>query len=178
VRAPGSTVLLVVGADRDTDGVIRGLDRLPNVRATSLRADDAPTLGELLPTAQTTYVVHDQDPLEHVASAWVEFFDDQASHGTLDLEIDQAIDALRRGDTLLPDYYLVLEPESIEGTWRHWWLGVLPHIAPSRVLPIRADVGAARQQLRRLPAGRPWPEPERWLRDLRFTLPDRVGLLS
>ena len=64
---------------------------------------------------------------------------------------------------------------SIEGTWRHWWLGALAHRAPSRVLPVEASGAALRARLRALPASRPWPDPG-WLRHLAFDIPDRVGL--
>ena len=75
----------------------------------------------------------------------------------------------------MPDYYVVAGPETIEGTWRHWWLGALAHRAPSRVLPVEASGAALRARLRALPSSRPWPDPA-WLRQLQFDIPDRVGL--
>ncbi|NQX11156.1 hypothetical protein HQQ80_05925 [Microbacteriaceae bacterium VKM Ac-2855] len=173
--ASSSTVVLLVGAD--TSQVIRGLGALPNVDARTFAGDDAPRIRESIATSPSTYLVHDADPLEHVASAWVEFFEDRASHGTLDLEIETAVGAFVRGETSMPDYYVVLEPESAPANWKHWWLGVLPKAAPSRVLPSASDAGAVRRLLRSLPTGKPWPEPAEWLPEVRFSIPDRVGLL-
>jgi hypothetical protein len=169
-----STVVVVAG--EAADEVLRGLAPLPNVRAASLKDAEPDAVGGFVASAQTSYVVHDADPLGHVAHAWVEFFEDQATLGSLDVEIDDAVRALAGGPGL-PDYYLVLDPEAMPGTWRHWWLGVLASRAPSRVLPVAPHVHAVRQQLRRLPTGRPWPDPARWLREVRTDVPDHVGRL-
>lgn len=173
--ASHSTVVLLVGGD--TDHVIKGLGNLPNVDARTFAGDDAPRIRESIATSPSTYLVHDADPLEHVAAAWVEFFEDRASYGALDFEIETAVDAFSRGATSMPDYYVVLEPESAPQSWKHWWLGVLPQVAPTRVLPADSDAGAIRRLLRRLPTGKPWPEPAEWLPEVRFSIPDRVGLL-
>ena len=65
--------------------------------------------GRLRPRAP--YVVHDHDPLGHVAAAWVEFFDDQSTFGVLELEIERAVEAAERHAMSVPDYYVVLHPE-------------------------------------------------------------------
>lgn len=164
--APSSATIVTIVGD-GCDAVLRELAALPNVHTDHLAGP---------PLAITPYVVRDADPLEHVASAWVEFFDDRATLGTLELEVETALDALASGRAVMPDYYLVLEPEQLAGTWLHWWLGVLATAAPTRVLPASGEHGAVRRMLRKLPTGRPWPDPDAWLPGLPFAVPDRVGL--
>ncbi|WP_210507078.1 hypothetical protein [Naasia sp. SYSU D00057] len=168
-----STTLVVVGGSAS---LLEDLDRLPNVRAASLAGRPETAVKSFVEGARTAYVAHDRDPLEHVAAAWVEFFDDQGTLGTLDVEVEATSGALRRGEASLPDYYLVLDPEDLPVTWKHWWLGVLPGVAPMRVLPTESDYYAVRRLLRRLPSGRTWPESVDWLRGLTKHAPDRVGL--
>lgn len=176
---PNGTVVTLVSEDatRVVD-VLRRLrgGGLRNVDAVSLRAADAGEVTARLVSSHATYIVDDADPLEHVASAWVEFFDDRATIGTLEAEVDHAVDELESGRAVMPDYYLVLDPESLAGTWRHWWLGVLPHLSPSHVVPTPASVGRVGRLLSRLPTGRTWPKPGAWLRSLEHTVPDQTGL--
>ncbi len=168
-----STTVVVVGPGSTT--VLDDLDRLPNVRAASLAETPDEFAKEFVSAAGTSYVLHDRDPLGHVASAWVEFFDDRVTFDTLELEVDVAREAFRRGEAELPDYYVVLEPETLHGTWKHWWLGVLPDASPRRVLPA-ADAASVRRLLKALPTGRLWPDPDGWLPRLRTRVPDRVGI--
>ena len=168
--APSSTATVVLLVGPGTDGLLRDLDALPNV-------DARPGTGPGAHSSASTYLLHDADPLEHVANAWIEFFEDRATHGALDVEIETALGVFRRGEAALPDYYVVLEPESAPANWKHWWLGVLPHAAPARVLPSSSDPGAVRRLLGRLPQGRPFPDPASWLPDVRFSVPDRIGLV-
>jgi hypothetical protein len=173
-HSPRSTVVALVGAD--SDDLLAGLHGLPALVAMSLRGTDPAETTRALSAAATPYVVHDADPLEHVAAAWVELYGEQATLGTLEIEVDTVLAQFESGEVVMPDYYLVAGPDVIEGTWRHWWLGALAHRAPSRVLPVEASVGALRARLRRLPTSRPWPEPAEWLRSVHFDIPDRVGL--
>lgn len=168
-----STTLVVVGGEAS---LFEDLDRLPNVRAASLTGRPEGAVKSFVEAAHTAYVAHDRDPLEHVASAWVEFFDDKGTLGTLELEVATASGILRRGEASLPDYYVVLDPEELSMTWKHWWLGVLPDVAPLRVLPTDGDFNAIRRQLRRLPVGRMWPDSLDWLNRLTRNAPDRLGL--
>ncbi|WP_100363051.1 hypothetical protein [Diaminobutyricimonas aerilata] len=169
-----STTVVVVGPG--SSEVLDDLDRLPNVTAAPLGSDPDSSVAHFVRGAHTSYVAHDRDPLEHVAAAWVELFEERATLGTLDLEVETAVEAFRRGAAELPDYYIVLEPESLVGTWKHWWLGVLGDASPNRVLPAESDVASVRRMLGRLPSGRPWPQPDRWLPALRMRVPDRVGI--
>ena len=174
MEAPGSTTLVVVGEESAT--AITALDGLANVEsATFLDATDA-EIAKWSATSAAPYVVHDRDPLGHVASAWVEFFDDRATLETLQLEIALTVRAAARHEISVPDYYVVLRPETMPTTWMHWWLGVLAQASPTRVIPWPdADVPIA-ELLRKLPTGRAWPDVERWLPRVVTSIPDRVGL--
>ena len=171
--APLSTVVALVGADSDL--LLSGLSDVPALLALSLRETAPDVVTRMLTAVTSPYVVHDADPLEHVAAAWVELYEERSTLGTLELEVEHLLGLFDAGDAVMPDYYVVAGPESIEGTWRHWWLGALANRAPSRVLPVEASGAALRARLRALPASRPWPDPG-WLRQVQFDIPDRVGL--
>ena len=170
----GSTTLVIVGDDAPKQ--IDALNRLANVSAATFTGAEDEDVRRWVSSSHLPYVVHDHDPLSHVAAAWVEFFDDQTTLGTLDFEIDRALTALERGLAAMPDYYVVLEPETLSPTWKHWWLGVLPEAAPTRVIPWDDRSPSVARMLRKLPTGRAWPEPEPWLRTVARSVPDRVGL--
>ena len=170
-----STTLVVVG---DDGALLRSLAGHVNVRAASLSGRDDDEVAAWVRGAATPYLVHDSDPLQHVAAAWVEFFDDQSTLGALELEIERAVEALERGAVAVPDYYVVVDPAGMPATWRHWWLGVMAQASPTRILPRSEGDPSLTRVLRRLPTGRPWPEPGRWLRSVVTAVPDRVGLGS
>jgi hypothetical protein len=175
-QIPRSTVVALVGAD--SEHLLSGLTDVPALAALSLRESDPAEATRAVAVASRPdipYIVHDADPLEHVAAAWVELFQERSTLGTLELEVDTLLSYFAHGAAVMPDYYVVSDPEGIDGTWRHWWLGVLAQRAPSRVLPIEPTGAALRARLRALPASRPWPDPE-WLRHVQFDIPDRVGL--
>lgn len=172
--APRSTVVALVGAE--SDELLTGLADVPALVALSLREAQPAVAAHLVTSIPTPYVVHDADPLEHVAAAWVELYEERSTLGSLDAEVDALLALFASGEAVMPDYYVVAGPEAIEGTWRHWWLGALAHRAPSRVLPVEASVSALRARLRSLPASRPWPDPASWLPRVKFDIPDRVGL--
>jgi hypothetical protein len=166
------TVIAIVGSD--ADDVVRSLGAFPGVDSIVLGDSEDATAADFVNSSSAPYVVHDADPLRHVAAAWVEFFDDRSTLGVLDMEVDAAVSQFASGEAIMPDYYIVVEPTSIEGTWRHWWLGALAKNAPMRVLPVEAS--SARRAIRSLPTSTPWPQPEGWLPALKFAVPDRVGL--
>jgi hypothetical protein len=174
MASSSSTTLVIVGDE--ADAALHTLDGLANVRAANLRAADEADAARWTAGSHTPYLVHDRDPLEHVAAAWVEFFDDLSTMGSLELEIERVLIALGRDAVSLPDYYVVLAPESLSPTWKHWWLGVMPQASPTRVIPWSDSDASLTRLLRRLPTGRPWPEPAPWLRGLTHAVPDRVGL--
>lgn len=168
-------MVVVVGDGAGT--VIAGLGGLANVRAVTGGAD-APARTAVA-QSHAAYVVHDADPLADVAAAWTGFFDGTAPVGTLEVAVEAALTALRTDAVTLPDYYVVLDPDPLPETRKHWWFGVLAGASPNRVVPVAADVAAVRDAISRLPSGRWWPDPpEEWLRGLGRVVPDRVALLE
>ncbi|GAA1778815.1 hypothetical protein [Agromyces lapidis] len=174
MEAPASTTLVVVGDE--TTEAIHALEGFANVRAATLPDASDTDVARWSAAAGAPYLVHDHDPLAHVAAAWVEFFDDLSTYGVLELEIARALEAAGRHDLTVPDYYVVIHPETLPVTWKHWWLGVLASASPSRVIPWPAADASLAQLLRRLPAARAWPEVDAWLPSVAAAVPDRVGL--
>lgn len=172
------TIVAVVGTSADE--ALATLEGIPGVDALSLRDADPALAAHRIAASGSPWVVHDADPLEHVAAAWVELYEERATLGTLELEVETALAHFGAGDSLMPDYYIVLEPEDAPDTWRHWWCGALGRLAPRRVLPSHAPASpqdaAIRRLLTALPSSRPWPDPATWLPGLAFDIPDRVGL--
>ena len=101
---------------------------------------------------------------------------DQSTFGVLELEIDRAMEAAERHAMSVPDYYVVLHPETLPITWKHWWLGVLASESPTRVIPWPTGDDSLARLLRHLPTGRAWPDVESWLPRVVGAVPDRVGL--
>jgi hypothetical protein len=172
MAASNGTVVALVGDD--SAQLISELSALRNVDAFTVTDTDEDDAAQRISRSDAFFVVSDADPLAHVAHAWVEFYDDRVTLETLLVEAETAADALRAGRAQMPDYYLVLDPEGVQGTWRHWWFGALSGKAPARVLPVPASGSDVRRQLRRLPAGRPWPQLPEWLTRLQFEVPDRL----
>lgn len=176
MEAPGSTTLVVVG--EETTSAIDSLAGLANVESASFAEMTDATDAEVVTWSNTSdapFVVHDRDPLGHVASAWVEFYDERSTLGVLQLEIEQVIDQVARHQLRVPDYYVVLEPESLRGTWLHWWLGVLAAASPNRVIPWEPGDSSLAGLIRHLPTARAWPEVREWLPTVVKAVPDRVG---
>lgn len=174
----GGTVVAVVG--EAAADALEQFDGLQGVERLALRDSEPALAARRIAAAATPWIVHDADPLEHVAAAWIELFEERATLGTLEIEVETALEAFRSGDAIMPDYYIVLDPDSAEATWRHWWCGALGHLAPRRILPVEASATvpghALRHLLKALPTSRPWPDPDSWLPRLPFDIPDRVGL--
>lgn len=172
------TIVAVVGAE--SAGALATLEGIPGVETLSLRDFDPATAARRISACSTPWIVHDADPLEHVAAAWVELYEERATLGTLEVEVETALAHFDEGTALMPDYYIVLDPDAADDTWRHWWCGALGYRAPRRVLPAASPSTprdtAMRRLLTALPASRPWPEPTSWLPGLAFEIPDRVGL--
>lgn len=172
------TIVAIVGDGADE--ALESLEHLPGVDTLRLRDSEPGLAARRIAAASAPWIVHDADPLVHVAAAWVELYEERATLGTLEVEVAAALAAFETGGAVMPDYYVVLDPDAADATWRHWWCGALGHRAPRRVLPAAAPAtprdAALRRMLRALPTSRPWPEPESWLPGLPFDIPDRVGL--
>ena len=121
----------------------------------------------------TPYFVHDADPLGAVADAWVHRFDEQGPIGELEVAVAATLARWRAGSIELPDYYVVLDAERWGATGRHWYLGVLHHAAPARVVPV-ADAAAAARALGSLAAGRWWPDVDVLLDGIDHVVPDQA----
>lgn len=126
----------------------------------------------------TPYLLHDADPLETVADAWVHRFDIEQPGlaGELEVAIAETLQRWRARAIELPDYYLVLDPETWDATRRHFYLGVLHRAAPSRVVPLIGTPERVVAQLGALRSGRWWPEVDRLLDGIDRVVPDRVQL--
>jgi hypothetical protein len=175
MRRLSSTVVVVAG--EQAGEVVSGLDELRNVRAITRGGRALPEIADVVNRAVATYVVHDADPLGAVGDAWADLFDGAAPVGGLEVAIEAALAVLRSERLVLPDYYIVLDPDDMPVTRRHWWLGVLAGAAPTRVVPARASVSAVTDVLGSLASGRWWPpDLESWLRGLPRVVPDQAGL--
>ena len=175
---PTGTVVAIVGDAADE--ALASLEGITGVETLSVRDSEPALAGRRIAATVTPWVVHDADPLAHVAAAWIELFEERSTMGVLEAEVAEALARFQRGEALMPDYYVVLAPEKAPDAWRHWWCGALGRHAPRRVLP-SAPPGSAhddrlRHLLTTLPASRPWPDPAQWLPELPFAIPDRVGL--
>ena len=84
--APRSTVVTLVGAD--SDALLSGLSDVPALVALSLRETEPAVAARRLTAVSSPYVVHDADPLEHVAAAWVELFEERSTLGALEIEVE------------------------------------------------------------------------------------------
>jgi hypothetical protein len=124
----------------------------------------------------TPYLLHDADPLETVADAWVRRFDVEqpGPAGELEVAIAETLRRWRARAIELPDYYLVLDPETWEATRRPFYLGVLHRAAPNRIVPVIGTPERVSAQLGGLRSGRWWPEVDRLLDGIDRIVPDRV----
>jgi hypothetical protein len=113
--------------------------------------------------------------LAWVAEAWARRFDAQDTAGDLEVAVAETVARWRGRSLDLPDYYLVVDPESLRPTLRHWYLGVIGSAAPARVVTGRPGTPVIDQ----LPGLRPgpwWPELDRILADIERVVPDQAGL--
>ena len=164
-----------------SEDALATLDGIRGVDVLALQDSEPALAARRIAAAGTPWIVHDADPLEHVAAAWVELFEERSTLGALEVEVETALALFEAGSALMPDYYIVLEPEGAPDTWRHWWCGALGHHAPRRVLDLAGadDATGCRASgacCATLPSSRPWPDPASWLPHLPFEIPDRVGL--
>jgi hypothetical protein len=175
VRKVGTTVVAVVGAARPS---VEAVAAAANVRGALPEADDPPldravAAWSAARRAHRPYLLHDADPLAAVADAWVDVYDRRGVRGDLDVAISSTLARWRAGSLELPDYYLV-DPEELEPTRRHWYLGFLRDTAPARVVPVPGRPEALAAALAHLRAGRWWPDLDRLLDGVEWVVPDRA----
>jgi len=109
-----------------------------------------------------------------VADAWARLFDQQGPVGELEVTVQETLARWRSGAIELPDYYLVLDADSIDPTHRHWYLGFLHRAAPVRVVPVAATAAAVTDTVGHLASGRWWPDLDRLLHGVERVVPDVV----
>lgn len=124
-------------------------------------------------SSHAPFTMHDADPLEGVAAAWLRSFDD-GDPAPLEVLVAETVARCRSGTIGLPDYYLVLDPDELGDDRRHWYLGVLHRAAPHRVVPTVGDAASVRRAISGLGAGRWWPDVSELLDGLDRLLPDRL----
>jgi len=133
------------------------------------------------------YVLVAADPLAAVAAEWSAMWDlSQQTHASdrFELRAAEALAAWRANQFELPDYYLVLAPESAAGTAEEqrpdFYLGPLRSVRPNRVVVAAAaepaeQAAAARSELGSLRAGRWWPSLEEVFRTVRGFYPGALA---
>ena len=176
-----TTVLAIVGAPPADQlrALAASLGEAANVRAVLPDPEDAPldramaAWGEAA-RAHIPYLVHDADPLAEVAAAWVDRWDGTGDIGRLEVAMRAVLQRWRARSLELPDYYLLVDAEGLPPTARHWYLGVLAGTAPNRVVVTGASPGQAAHAVRRLRAGRWWPDFDRLLADVHRRVPDAL----
>jgi len=172
-----TTVIGLVGEQARACG--QALQRAPNIRV-ELPDPAAPPLERAVAAWQAAtsahgpYLVHDADPLDLVADAWVRRYDQQGPAGELEVALRETLARWRARTIELPDYYLLLDPQSWGETRRHWYLGLLARAAPVRVVPAEADADRLQARIATLASGRWWPELDRLLADVERLVPDQL----
>jgi hypothetical protein len=176
VLAVNTTVVAVVAPDdeKPLDGV-----RAANVR-TIEPEPEAPALDRAVAAyegarrTRAPYLLHDADPLAAVADAWARRFEGRGPAGELEVAVAETLARWRARSLDLPDYYLVIDPEALSPTLRHWYLGVLGSAAPARVVAGQPATPVA-DQLGTLRSGPWWPELDRLLDGIDRVVPDQAG---
>lgn len=160
-----TTVLALVGSPSQEElrRLALSLGEAPNVRAVvpedkSESLDRAVAAWREVTRAHIPYLVHDADPLVDVASAWVDRWDGAGDVGRLEVAVQQVVQRWRARSLELPDYYLVIDPEGLPPTARHWFLGVLSGASAHRVVVAGSSPDETVRAVRRLRAGPWWPE--------------------
>jgi hypothetical protein len=146
----------------------------PRDRASLDRAVEA--CGEARRTA-APYLLHDADPLAWVAGAWTRYFEATGVTGDLEVAVAETLARWRARALDLPDYYVVVSPEGLAPTLRHWYLGVLAGAAPARVVAL-APSEPITDRLPTLGTGPWWPGLDRLLDGVERVVPDRAGRSS
>src|SRR5437870_1910813 len=159
MQRASTTVVVLVGPGTAT--LLQMLEDAANVRVLHLDDNSSPLDRAVAATRQAggahiPYLVHDADPLARGVDAWARYFDEAGPIGELEVAVSDTLARARTGALELPDYYLVLDPERLEATRRHFWLGLLHRNAPARVVPVEPDPASVLTALGTLTPGRWW----------------------
>jgi hypothetical protein len=178
VLAVNTTVVVVVAP---VDAAPLDEVHAANVRVLHTEADASPlerarAAAEQARRTTTPYLMHDADPLAWVAEAWARRFEGQGQAGDLEVAVAETLARWRARSLELPDYYLVVDPEGIRPTLRHWFLGLLASAAPARVVTSRPSIPVV-ANLAKLHTGRWWPDLDHILADLDHVVPEQAGQL-
>ena len=186
MRRNPSTVVVLAG--KTSEPVLAAVERSMNVVLVR-PADDADGVEAASAALRRAtgisapYVLVAADPLAAVAAEWSAMWDlSQQTHASdrFELRAAEALAAWRANQFELPDYYLVLAPESAAGTAEEqrpdFYLGPLRSVRPNRVVVAAAaepaeQAAAARSELGSLRAGRWWPSLEEVFRTVRGFYP-------
>jgi hypothetical protein len=179
VQRSSTTVVCLAGGA--TAPLAEPIGRAANVRVVLTDPDAAPldrasAATQAAAGAHIPYLVHDADPLAGVVDAWVRYFDERGPVGELEVAVTDVLARWRAGSLDLPDYYLVVEIESLTATRRHWFGGVLHGDAPTRVVLVAARPTSVIDALGRLVPGRWWSPLDRLLTGVERRVPDHVNL--
>jgi hypothetical protein len=178
LQRASTTVVVLVGIE--TRAVLRMLEGAANVRVVELE-EGAPPLDRAVAAtseaagAHIPYLVHDADPLALVADTWVRYFDGAGPVGELEVAVSETHARARTGAVELPDYYLVLDPERLDATRRHFWLGLVHRDAPVRVVPVDPAPARVLTALATLAPGRWWSPLDELLAGIEREVPDQIG---
>lgn len=177
--AVNTTVVVVVAPIDVTplDDVHAANVRVLRTGADAEPLDRAQAAVEQARRTTTPYLMHDADPLAWVAEAWARRFEGQGAVGDLEVAVAETLARWRGRSLELPDYYLVVDPEGLRPTLRHWFLGLLASAAPARVLTTRPSIPVA-DNLSDLRTGPWWPDLDRLLANLDRVLPEQAGQLA
>lgn len=171
-----TTVVALIGADasRRVQQVGEATNVLAVVPEQQRPLERAAAAWAKATATSRTYLVHDADPLHEVAADWSALYDGTGKRGELETAVAETVARWRTRAIELPDYYLVLDAETLPETTRHWYLGVLRSAAPARVVPVAGSAAAVDRALTHLPAGRWWPDLPDLLDGIDQVVPDAV----
>jgi hypothetical protein len=178
MQRASTTVVVLVGLE--TRSPLRALEGAANVRVVDFEREEPPLDRAVRATSEAAgahipYLVHDADPLAIVADAWVRYFDGAGPVGELEVAVSETLARARTGAVELPDYYLLIDPERLGATRRHFWLGLVQRDAPGRVVPVDADPGRVLAALGALAPGRWWSPLPELLDGIERAVPDQIG---
>jgi hypothetical protein len=179
VLAANTTVVVVVapGEASPLDGIHAANVRVLRTGADGDPLDRARTASKQARRTTTPYLLHDADPLAWVAETWAQRFEGQGVVGDLEVAVAETLARWRARTIDLPDYYLVVDPEGLRPTLRHWFLGLLAAAAPARVVTGRPETPVV-ANLADLHTGRWWPDLDLMLSDLDRVVPEQAGQLG